>query len=179
MLVYSEKSSFLSTGIQRPFDVCWMFKFFRENSMILYLLNDVLTWPLNLAHGAVKDIFIWKELNICVSGTFVLHLHVTHNICPPFLGSLQFLFSAGRLRLLSCTGFLHFPDHVVVKHSPISKIQHYILLFKSWNSLPWINIFRFDKCFKGLQSWSRVSTYDVTNLLPLYPSPHKIFHSSF
>lgn len=27
MLVYSEKSSFLSTGIQRPLDVCWMFKF--------------------------------------------------------------------------------------------------------------------------------------------------------
>lgn len=46
MLVYSEKSSFLSTCIQRPFDVFWMFKFFWEDTMILCLLKDVLTQPL-------------------------------------------------------------------------------------------------------------------------------------
>lgn len=65
------------------------------------------------------------------------------------------------------------PEHVVVKwvHSPMSKIQHYILLFKSWNSLPWMNIYRFNKYLKGLQCWPRVSTDYVTNLVTLYSSP--------
>lgn len=54
----------------------------------------------------------------------------------------------------------------------MSKIQHSILLFKSGNCLPWMNIFRFNKCLKGLQSWSRVSTDDVTSLFPFYPSLH-------
>lgn len=51
------------------------------------------------------------------------------------------------------------------------KNQHYILLFKSWKFLPWTKYFRFQKYWKGLQSWPRVSADDVTNLLLLRSSP--------
>lgn len=46
--------------------------------------------------------------------------------------------------------------------------QHCILLFTSCKSLSWTIYFRFHKYWKGLQSWPRVSTDDVTNLLLLH-----------